>query len=270
MTTSASVAALYRYPVKGFTPESRTALTVRADGRVEGDRVLAFLLGDAPKAPQQAAGADWWPKANTLALVNTPALARLSLRYDHVAQRIAIDLDGTPLVEDGLDEAGRARLAATVGAWASEQAEQPDLARPGRLPLRLIGDGLTARYQDNPRGEVTLHGRGSLLALADALHDPDLDEQRFRSNIALDDVEAWGEMAWAGRAIRIGDVTFDVLRPTVRCLATHANPADGVRDRDVLNTLVRVFGHEQPSFGVHMFPRSGGEVRVGDPVEVLG
>ena len=98
------VVALYRHPVKGFTPESREALTVRADGRVEGDRVLAFRLGDAPaEAPKQAAGADWWPKANMLALVNTPALARLQLRYDETAVRVAIGLDGATLVEDALD-----------------------------------------------------------------------------------------------------------------------------------------------------------------------
>jgi uncharacterized protein YcbX len=264
------VVALYRHPVKGFTPESCEALTVRADGRVEGDRVLAFLLGDAPEqAPQQAAGADWWPKANMLALVNTPALARLTLRYDEAIRRVSISVDGRLLVEDTLDATGRMRLAAAVGAWAAEQSEQPDLARPGRLPLRVIGDGHTARYQDNYTGNVTLHGRGSLAALAGALDDPALDEQRFRSNIVLDGIEAWEEFAWVGRAVRIGEVTFDVLRPAVRCLATHASPSEGVRDREVMSTLVQAFGHERPSFAVHMFPRDGGEVRLGDRIELL-
>ena len=36
------VAALYRYPLKGFTPEHCTTLTVLPEGRVAGDRVLAF------------------------------------------------------------------------------------------------------------------------------------------------------------------------------------------------------------------------------------
>jgi len=264
------VAALYRHPVKGLTPESCEALAVRADGRVEGDRVLAFLLGDAPaEAPKQAAGADWWPKANMLALVNTPALARLSLRFDEAVRRVSISLDGALLVEDTLEATGRLRLAAAVGAWAREQAEQPDLDRPGRLPLRLIGDGVTARYQDNATGNVTLHGRGSLEALAGALGDPTLDERRFRSNIVVEGLDAWGEFGWVDRAVRRGGETFDVLRPAVRCLATHASPAEGVRDREVMTTLVRAFGHDRPSFAVHMFPRDGGEVRLGDTVEVL-
>ncbi|MGE3855330.1 MAG: MOSC domain-containing protein [Dehalococcoidia bacterium] len=269
-TEAPRVAALYRHPLKGFTPESCEAITVRADGRVEGDRVLAFLLGDAPsEAPQQAAGADWWPKAHMLALVNTPALARLTLRYDEAIRRVSISLEGALLVEDTLDATGRLRIAEAVGAWAREQREQPDLDRPGRLPLRLIGDGVTPRYQDNATGNVTLHGRGSLRALADALDDPALDEQRFRSNIVVEGLEAWGEFDWVDQAVRIGGVTFDVLRPAVRCLATHASPSEGVRDREVMTTLVSAFGHERPSFAVHMLPREGGQVRLGDPVEVV-
>lgn len=271
VSTAPRVTALYRHPVKGLTPEAPEAITVRADGRVEGDRALAFLLGDAPaEAPQQAAGADWWPKANMLALVNTPALTRLTLRYDEDIRRISISVDGALLVEDTLDVTGRLRIAEAVGAWARQQDEHPDLDRPGRLPLRLIGDGVTARYQDNYTGNVTLHGRGSLQALAGALGDPALDERRFRSNIVIEGLEAWGEFGWVDRAVRIGEVTFDVLRPAVRCLATHASPSEGTRDREVMTTLVQAFGHERPSFAVHMTPRNGGVVRLGDTVEVLG
>ena len=41
------VTALYRYPVKGFTPESCEVLTVLEEGRIAGDRVLGFQIGRA-------------------------------------------------------------------------------------------------------------------------------------------------------------------------------------------------------------------------------
>ena len=44
------VIALYRYPVKGFTPEPMERITVLPGGRVEGDRVLNFRFADAPVA----------------------------------------------------------------------------------------------------------------------------------------------------------------------------------------------------------------------------
>ena len=264
-----SVIALYRYPVKGFTPEPREQLDVLASGRIAGDRALTFLLGDAPEAPRVVEGDGWWPKANMLALVNTPALARLTLRYDEAARRLVVTEGARVLVDETLDDGGRARAAATVGAWAAAQAEQPDLGRAGRLPLRLIGDGVTARYQDSDIGRVSLHGRGSLRALATALKDPALDERRFRSNIVLDGLVPWEEFGWAGRAVRVGGVTFDVLRAATRCLATHADPIAGVRDRDVMGTLVRAFQQDAPSFAVMMLPREGGTVRLGDAVSVL-
>jgi uncharacterized protein YcbX len=46
----ARVVALYRYPVKGFTPEPMAGITVLPSGRVAGDRVLNFRFADAPVA----------------------------------------------------------------------------------------------------------------------------------------------------------------------------------------------------------------------------
>jgi len=44
------VAALYRYPVKGFTPEECDTLTVLDDGRIAGDRVLGIRFADTAAA----------------------------------------------------------------------------------------------------------------------------------------------------------------------------------------------------------------------------
>ncbi|HEU4343675.1 MAG TPA: hypothetical protein VFU31_19160 [Candidatus Binatia bacterium] len=41
-----SVAAVYRYPVKGFTPEACERLTVLDEGRNAGDRVLGVRFAD--------------------------------------------------------------------------------------------------------------------------------------------------------------------------------------------------------------------------------
>jgi uncharacterized protein YcbX len=70
--------------------------------------------------------------------------------------------------------------------------------------------------------------------------------------------------------VRIGTVTFDVVRPKVRCLATHANPTTGERDVPILTTLTTVFGQEKPTFGVAMVPRqAGGRIHVGDHVTLV-
>ena len=260
------VVALYRHPVKGFTPEACESLSI-VDGRVAGDRVLALRLGDAGEPREVVAGGAWWTKHQMVALVNTPGLARLSLRYDDAARRLSLSLDGRALVECGLDEEGRTAFAEAVAAFVRTLPEAVDLDRAGRLPLRLEGDGVTPRYHDRPAGFVTAHGRASLEALGVALADAALDERRFRSNVAFEGIEAWAELGWTGH-VRIGAVEFKAERPVGRCLATQANPEDGLRDREVLTTLTRAFGQAEPQFAVLLTPLTEGTIRLGDPVEV--
>jgi uncharacterized protein YcbX len=148
--------------------------------------------------------------------------------------------------------------------------ENPLTNHPERLPLKLVGDGTCPRYQDNEAGQVTLHSRESLAATAVALHDPGLSELRFRSNIAIEGVEAWQEQEWLTHRLRIGGVELDVVKPKVRCLATHANPATGERDLKVMQTLVSAFGQQQPTFGIGMLTHgAGGKILVGDSVKIV-
>jgi uncharacterized protein YcbX len=259
------VAALYRYPVKGFTPEPGETLTILDSGRVAGDRTLAFRFGDST-LPESA----WSRKYGFAVLVNTPGLARLDVAFDHRAQRLSVRLDGALLAEGALDAAGRKRISEAIESFVLSLPENPLAAHPERRPLRLIGDGVTPRYQDSEQGQITLHSRESLGSLAQALRRHELEEVRFRSNIAIEGVAAWEEQDWIGRTIRIGAVRFEVLRFKVRCLATHANPGTGERDLPVMQTLVRAFQQQEPTFAVALTTAGGGgEIHVGDTITVM-
>ncbi len=259
-----NVAALYRYPVKGFTPESRQSLDVTSEGRIAGDRVLGFRFADTPEQDDA-----WSQKTAMLVLMSTPGLARLRLSYDDAAGRLAITRDGELLVDDSLDSEGRRRISEAVAAFAVELAESPLAGHPERLPLRLIGDGLTPRFHDRPAGYVTLHGRASVTELAKAL-DTELSELRFRSNVAIDGLEPFEEQDWMGKTLRIGSTRFRVQMPIRRCLATHANPETGERDQPILTTLSRSFDQEQPTLAVALVPLGAGEIRLGDELVLEG
>ena len=259
------VAALYRYPVKGFTPAACETLTVLDEGSIAGDRVLGLRFADT-----EAADEAWSKKTEMVALMNTPGLARLHMRFEEEALRLRLSFASTVLADEVLNTEGRQRLATAVAAYVLTLDENPLAGHPERLPLRVIGDGITPRYHDAEAGQVTLHGRGSLQALTAALANAEGSELRFRSNIALEGLDAWEEQSWVGRKVRIGTVEFDVVRPKVRCLATHANPTTGERDVPILTTLTQVFGQEKPTFGVAMMPsHAGGHIHVGDHVTLV-
>ena len=259
------VAALYRYPVKSFTPEACEVLTVLEEGRIAGDRVLGLRFANSD-VPDDA----WTKKHEFVALVNTPGLARLKLRFDHTALRLQISLEDSVLLDEGLDDNGRKSVAAVIEDYVRRLDDNPLSAYPERTPLRVVGDGLTSRYQDNEAGQITLHSRESLAAVAAAVGDTGLSELRFRSNIAIEGLEAWGEQSWVGRKIRIGKVIFDVVILKGRCLATHANPHSGQRDLPILKTLTSAFNQQKPTFAIGMLScGGGGQIRLGDKVSVL-
>ncbi|MGM1018163.1 MAG: MOSC domain-containing protein [Actinomycetota bacterium] len=271
----ARIVSLYRHPIKGFTPEVTDSLTVQADGRVAGDRVLAFRFADAT-TPENSDGLDYWPKGKGLSLQGFPTLAALRTSYDEQLRRVRIEHNGSVLVDAGLDDDGRAELSAAVTDFILAGDDARRLRRPGLLPIVLVGDGVTSRFQDRAPGYVSVHSRGSTTALGDAL-GLEIDDRRFRSNVVIDGVDAWSELGWSGE-VRLGPVTFRTAGPIVRCLATHANPDSGVRDADVLTTLTEVLEHVEPMLGRLLLPASeqtgaaeswsGGVIRIGDEVVV--
>lgn len=260
-----TIVALYRYPLKGFTPEPCDSLKILADGRVAGDRVLNLRFADAPVDDTA-----WCRKYNGVVLANTPGLARLTTAYDHAARRLRIALEGRVLVDEEVQGAGRQRIVEVLTDYVLGLDENPLKDHPGRLPLKLVGDGVTPRYQDNDAGQVTLHSRETIASAAQALGDPQLSEHRFRHNIVIEGVKAWEELSWLGKRVRVGNVVMDVVKPKTRCLATHANPETGERDLMVMQGLVKHFKQEQPTLGIGMLTHgAGGVVRIGDEISVI-
>lgn len=260
------IVALYRYPLKGFTPEPVQSLLIRPDGRVAGDRVLNLRFADAP-----VGDTDWCRKYHGVVLANTPGLARLATAWDHDRRRLKITLGERVIVDEALEGTGRQRIVDALTAYVSGLDENPLKGHPERLPLKLVGDGVMPRYQDNEAGQVTLHSRETITSAGEALGASGLSEHRFRHNIVIEGVEAWEELSWVGKRVRIGAVEMTVAQAKIRCLATHANPATGERDLMVMQGLMKGFGQAQPTLGIGMLTDgAGGTVRVGDDISLIG
>jgi uncharacterized protein len=257
------VDALFRYPVKGFTREECDCLEVLPGGRIAGDRVLGLRFRDSTPVDDA-----WGTKLGFVALVNTPGLAALQLKFNHETLRLRIRLADAVLFDDVLDAVGRQRFASTIEQYILGLEVNPVSSNTDRIPLRVVGDGITPRYQDREPGYTTLHGRQSLVAFATTVAEaPELTEMRFRSNIAIDGLATWEEQSWLHRNLRIGDTEFKVVGPVTRCLATHAHPTTGKRDLPIMQTLLEVFPAERPTFAVLMTSDRGGRICVGDEVE---
>lgn len=91
---------------------------------------------------------------------------------------------------------------------------------------------------------------------------------RFRPNLVVKGCDAFEEDEW--RSLRIGGVSFRVVKPCSRCSIVMTDQASGERDRELLATLAK---YRQTGkkilFGQNLAHDSTGTLRVGDAVEVI-
>lgn len=184
--------------------------------------------------------------------------------------------DGAQAVEDVTiwkDECGGVYLSPEADRWLSDFLE---------VPCRLVympDEVERAVDQDYAQeGDIVSFADGYPLLLTTKASLADLNGRstkpiemiRFRPNLVVDGCEAFAEDNW--KRIRIGAVEFECSRPCSRCVLTTVDPATGIKNADgePLTTL-KTFRREGDGvlFGVNLIPRSAGEIRVCDTVEVL-
>jgi len=138
------VAALYRYPVNGFTPEECETLTVLDEGRIAAtvSSASGLLIPQWPMRPGVRNG-DGGPD-------EYPRLARLHLK---LRQRRGGYASASPAPSSWMlsQSGGRQRLAAALAAYVLTLDENPLAAHPERLPLRVIATHHAA-YHDAEAG----------------------------------------------------------------------------------------------------------------------
>ena len=246
---TATLAALYRHPVKSLGAEAleRVALTVGAP--LPWDRVWAVAHG----ASDWRDG-NWAPRGNFVAQAHVPECARITVGWDAGARRLtlahplrpAIALD--PDTDEGAD---------ALTGWLAPLAEG---ARPGPYLLARRTDGAMT---DMAEPWVSILSTASLRAL-EQVAGASLAHVRFRGNVWLDGLAPWEEFDLVGREIALGTARLRVVERIERCNAPAASPETGTRDVPVTSILARRWGHRD--FGVYAEVIAGGEVALGDPV----
>lgn len=260
------VVELYRHPVKSFTPERLDELRV-IDGKVQGDRVLAFRFADQG-APDDLS---WRRKINFVALSNTPGIALLELSFDDATRVLSLKYEGESFASGSIDsDEDRLDLSEAVGEFVTALDENPLIGHPERVPLNFIGDGRRGLFHDSEIGGVTLFSTESLHAFESHTGNR-VDGRRFRSNVVVEGVDAWDELSWPADTARvsIGGNEYKIDKSIVRCLATHANPVSGERDQEVMSSLVSANGIQEPTFAIRLLPVDRETtIRVGDAVAI--
>jgi uncharacterized protein YcbX len=91
----------------------------------------------------------------------------------------------------------------------------------------------------------------------------------YRPNLVVAGGGPWEEDVW--RTLRVGEATFQLVKPCARCAVTTVDQGSGSRGREPLRTL-KTFREWEGKlfFGQNAVIEEGGGFRVGDDVHILG
>ena len=247
----AQIASLYRYPVKGLTPEPLPRVTLNVGQTFPADRRYAIENGPSPFDPKAPA---WLPKAHFLMLMRNERLAGLETHFEDDTHLLTIRKDGQVAARGDLETAeGRARIEQFFAAnFAS------DLRGP---PKVLSSEGHS--FSDVARKVVSIINLASLATIENLVDWP-VHPLRFRANLYVTGWPAWHEFELLERTLAIGDVRLKVVKRIMRCAAVNVDPETAARDLEIPRTLERRLGHAD--CGIYAEVTTGGTIGIGDEV----
>ncbi|MGO1501880.1 MAG: MOSC domain-containing protein [Marinobacter sp.] len=100
--------------------------------------------------------------------------------------------------------------------------------------------------------------------------DVPVDMRRFRPNIVVEGAAAWQEDKW--HTLKLGNQSFDIVKPSSRCVLTTVDPDTGVKDSG-LQPLRTLSSYRRTSdgviFGQNAIHETPGVIHVDDSVTVI-
>ncbi|HEU5019154.1 MAG TPA: MOSC domain-containing protein [Pseudolabrys sp.] len=253
LNTAATLQAIYRYPVKGLSPQrlERTALSVGQT--IPADR--AYAIENGPTGFDPAAPA-YFPKQRFLMLMRDARLAALRTDYDEASHTLSVRLDGSQAVRGDLRTSeGRAAVERFFARYCADELRGP--------PKVLAGEGHS--FSDVAKKVVSIINLASIAAIEAAIGAP-VQPLRFRANLYVSGWPAWREFELLDREIALGkDARLRVIKRILRCAATEVDPETGARDLAIPKTLQQNFGHGD--CGVYAEVVAAGEISVGDTLD---
>ena len=250
MTDNATVESIFRYPVKGLSPEPLARTRLTKGQTLPADRLYAIENGPSgfdPSAP------GYLPKSRFLMLMKNERLARLRTRLEDATHTLRIEADG--------EEAASGDLRTPEGRSAIEQFFTEYCSDELRgAPRVLAAPGHS--FSDVANKVVSIINLASVAAIETAAGAP-VHPLRFRGNVYVAGWPAWHEFELVGREIAIGpEARLKIVKRIVRCAATNVDPDTGIRDLAIPHTLMQTFGHAD--CGVYAEVVADGPIEVGN------
>jgi uncharacterized protein len=250
---SATITSIYRYPVKGLTPEPLPWTELTAGQPLRSDRRYAIENGPSgfdPAAPK------WLPKPHFLMLQRDEWLVPLRSHFDDESHVLTVRKNGEIAAKGDLETAeGRAAIEHYFATCHAGEIKGPPkiLASPGHS------------FSDVARKVVSIINLDSLRAIEKLIGQP-VHPLRFRANLYVEGWPAWYEADLVNETLALGSAKAKVIKRITRCAAVNVDPETGARDLAIPQALMQRLGHNE--CGIYAEVTAAGGVAVGDTIAV--
>jgi len=153
MTNQARIDAIYRYPVKGLSPQRLARVKLTAGETLPADRLYAIENGPSGFDPARPA---YFPKQRFLMLMRNERLAALHTDYDEASHTLSIQWEGRAAARGDLrSKDGRLAIEAFFRRFMPKELRGP--------PKVLFGEGHS--FSDVAKKVVSIINLASVAAV---------------------------------------------------------------------------------------------------------
>jgi uncharacterized protein len=249
----AEITGLYRYPVKGLSPEPLQTVPLAVGQTLPADRRYAVENGPSGFDPAEPA---WRPKTHYLMLMRHERLAGFKTLFGDATNLLTVRRDGEVVAQGNLETAeGRAAIEGFFAAHFAEELKG--------LPKVLTGGGHS--FSDVARKVVSIINLDSIAAI-ETMVGAAVHPLRFRANLYVRGWPAWHEAGLLHQRLAIGAARLKVVKTITRCAATNVEPDTAARDLDIPAALMRALGHNE--CGIYAEVVAPGTISLGDTIAV--
>ena len=261
---SVTISSINYCPVKSVSFQTIEKCEIKKDIGIVGDRIFVFTkdldLDNAQlfeKSPEERKGK--WNKV--LTLKNSPVLNKYNFLYKK--NKLTLTFKNKEILTIDINELSERQLLSS---------KIMELEKSLKAPIVLIKNEEFPFFDTSISNKVDFINSVSLLNIQ-SINDfqkktnKKIEMSRFRGNICIDGIKPWEEREWIGKIIKINNISFKVEKNIPRCVAINLKPTTDDNSLNLLQSLKKNYNHFE--MGIYLTALDGGEINLGDKVEII-
>ena len=251
------VSKLYFSPVKSLSFQHAFKCEIIKDIGIKNDRIIAFSR-NADIEFSKILEKDSYSRNlnNLLTLKNTISLNKYSFFLNE--NKLSLYLNESKIIEINLDNKDEHNLICK---------KLIELVGTIKKPIYLIQNKkfpfFDTTHSKKVHNTISLININSIKDLSANL-GKEIEYQRFRGNIYIDNAEPWVERSWIGKTITINNIKFKVDMHIPRCSVTNLKPKTDINTINLPLEIKKIFNHSD--MGVYIKPLENGTIRQNDKI----